>query len=282
MLKKIITTFGEILDKYKENYQDQASYQTGKRYQVKILRDHFGSETLLSNIRYVTLETFQNHYRNTLTKSGKIRSNASINRMMSCLRHIFNKAVDWEMIEQSPFNRRKSLILKENNERKRYLNQDEIDPLLDACSAKVIEFPNNKRVKNIKRSDPNYLREIVECAINTGMRRGEILSLRWNQIKDGLIYLTKTKPSEPREIPINDDLEQVFKRIRKRQEFKSKYIFTYRGKPVSGIQRAFNGAIKRAGLEDFTFHDLRHTFASQLIMRGGSMRDVRNLWAIKP
>jgi integrase len=193
------------------------------------------------------------------------------------MRHILSKAVDWEMIERSPFDRRKSLILKENNKRKRYLDQNEIDSLLEACSTKVIEFPKSKGVKKITRSDPNYLREIVECAINTGMRRGEILSLKWDQIKDGLIYLTETKTSEPREIPINDALEDLFKRIRKRKGFRSKYVFTFRGKPVKEIKTAFKPALKRAGIEDFRFHDLRHTFASQLIMRGGGLKDVQEL-----
>ena len=66
---------------------------------------------------------------------------------MSCLHHIFTKAVEWEMIEQNPFGKGKSLILKENNKRLRFLNEDEILKLLDAC--------------------PKYLHNIVECALNT-------------------------------------------------------------------------------------------------------------------
>jgi integrase len=56
------------------------------------------------------------------------------------------------------------------------------------------------------RKDPDYLRDIVECAILTGMRKGEILSLRWDQIRDGFIYLRETKTNEPRQIPINETL----------------------------------------------------------------------------
>ncbi len=141
----------------------------------------------------------------------------------------------------------------------------------------MIEFPGNKHVKKMTRSDTDFLRDIVECAINSGMRRGEILSLKRSQIKNGFIYLTETKTKDPRQIPINDALVALFKRIRIRQGLKSTYIFTYQGKPVSGVKTAFKAALKRAGIEDFRFHDLRHTFASQLIMRGGGLKDVQEL-----
>jgi len=80
-------------------------------------------------------------------------------------------AVEWELIEQSPFDRRKSLIHQENNERVRFFNGEEIQSLIEEC--------------------PEHLRRVVVCGINTGMRRGEILSLRWCQIRNGFIYLDK-------------------------------------------------------------------------------------------
>jgi integrase len=176
---------------------------------------------------------------------------------MSCLHHIFTKAVEWEMIEQSPFDKGKSLILKENNKRLRFLSEDEIQILLDGC--------------------PEYLRRIVFCAINTGMRRGEILSLKWSQVRSGFIYLRKTKTNESRQIPINDDLDLLFKSIRKDQHLRSDYVFTYQGKPVTEIKRSFQTALKKSGIQDFRFHDLRHTFASLVLMRGGSLKDVQEL-----
>ncbi len=276
--RECTTTFGELLKEYEENYKDQASYKTGKRFFVDVLRDCFGKETLLSNIRYMDLETFRNSYQKMLTKAGKFRTVATVNRMMSCLRHIFSKAIEWEMVERSPFNKGKSLILKENNMRLRYLNEEEIDGLLDACSTKIIEFPNNKkRVKRMSRKDEHYLKDIVETGLNTGMRKGEILSLKWDQIRNGFIYLTKTKTNEARQIPVNETLEAVFANIRKRSQLKCQHVFTFQGKEVHDIKNSFNAAVKRAGLEDFHFHDLRHTFASQLIMRGGSLKEVQEL-----
>jgi integrase len=191
------TTLKELLDKYKENFQNQASFKTGKKYNVEHIRNYFGEKTLLANIKFVDLETYRNHLRNSLTVKETIRKDSSTNRAMSCLRHIFSKAVEWEMIEQSPFNHGKSLILKENNKRFRFLTEQEITSLLDAC--------------------PEYLCNNVECAINTGMRKGEILSIKWEQIRNGFIYLHETKTDESRQIPINDALEVMFKRIRKKQ-----------------------------------------------------------------
>jgi integrase len=214
--------------------------------------------------------------RQKITKNKTVRSDASVNREMSCLHHLFSKAVEWEMIEQNPFDKGKTLILKENNQRLRFLTQDEILKLLNEC--------------------PEYLGNIVECAINTGMRRQEVLGLKWSQIRNGFIYLKKTKTNESRQVPINDTLEAMLKRIRRQHGFKSEYVFLFDGeiiesktgklrkpkkdrmpKPVTEIKRAFNSAVTRAGIEDFTFHDLRHTFASQVIMRGGSLKDVQEL-----
>ena len=113
------------------------------------------------------------------------------------------------------------------------------------------------------RKDEHYLNDIVECALNSGMRKGEILSLKWNQVRNGFIYLgipgsRKTKTSNSRQIPINEDLDALFKRVRQRQGLKSPYVFTYQGKPIDSLKNGFKAALKRAAIEDFRFHDLRH------------------------
>jgi len=255
--KEYKTTLKESLDKYVENFQSQAGYKTGKKYNINHIREYFGAQTLLANIKFVDLETYRNHLRDSLTVNGTIRKDASVNRAMSCLRHIFSKGVEWDTVEKSPFDKGKSLMLKENNQRFRFLTEEEIPSLLDAC--------------------PGYLHNIIECAINTGMRKGEILSLKWDQIRNGFIYLHETKPKKARQIPVNDALEVMFKRIRKEQHLTSKHIFLYNGKPVKEVRRAFKTSLKKANIQDFKFHDLRHTFASHLIMKGGSLKDLQEL-----
>ncbi len=244
------TTLTELFAKYTENHQHQPSFQAAKKYYIEMFKEHFGADTKLDRIRYVDLETYRNKIRRELTAQGKLRSDAAVNRQTACLLHAFRKAMEWEMVEKSPFDKGGRLFLKENNQRLRYLSQDEIKRLLAEC--------------------PTHLRWIVECAIHTGMRKGEILTLKWSQIQDGQIYLQKTKTNEPRQIPINDDLKALFKEIH--QQSKSEHVF-----PPKHINKGFKAAVKRAGIEDFRFHDLRHTFASHLLMRGGALKDVQEI-----
>ena len=260
------TTLGELIQKYEENFRDQAAYKKYKVYCLENFKQHFGEDTRLSNIRYVDLETYRNHLGRKLTRHGTVRKVGSVNREIACLHHVFTKGVEWELMEKNPFDKGKTLIQKENNKRLRFLTEEEIEKLLDECKGK------------------KHLHRIVECALNTGMRRNEILSLEWGQIKNGLIYLQeKTKTKEARQIPINARMKEVFKEIRKEQGLKSKFVFTYQhGKkatpmPIHRIDRAFNGAVRRAKIEDCRFHDLRHTFASHLIMRGATLKEVQEL-----
>jgi len=85
------------------------------------IRGYFGGKNLLTNIRYFDLEAFRNHLRQRITRLGTIFTDANINLIISCLRYIFYKAVEWEMIEENPFKKGKSPILKENNKRLRFL-----------------------------------------------------------------------------------------------------------------------------------------------------------------
>ena len=271
--KECVTTLGELIKNYTENFKDQRSFKNWKKLCLENFKEYFGADTIIDNIRYVHLEAYRNHLRQKLTRKGTIRKDASINREMSCLHHLFAKGVEWELLEQNPFKRGKSLLMKENNKRLRFLSHDELQRLLAVS--------------------PEYLKEIIICAVNTGMRRGELLSLKWKQINNGFIYLQKTKTDEPRQIPVNDTLAELFSKIKK-QNFYSSCVFTYRtGKkdkdignlkvvtfkdsPMMNIKHSFASALKKAGIDDFRFHDLRHTFASHLLMNGASIKDVQEL-----
>jgi len=200
------TKVGELLDKYEENYRTQSSFKNWKSYCLKNFREYFGEDSRVDNIRYVDLETYRNKLKQKPTKNGSIRTVASVNREMSCLHHVLTKGVEWEMMERNPFDKGKTLLIKENNKRFRYLDQDEINRLLKACI--------NKHTK-----------DIIVTVLNTGMRRQEVLGLKWEQIKDGFIYLTKTKTDEDRQIPINDDLGELFKSVRQKVQLRSEYVF---------------------------------------------------------
>src|SRR4030042_3734162 len=168
------------------------------------------------------------------------------------------------MLENNPFNKGSRLMLKENNHRLRFLTDSEIEALLKAC-------------EDLKTHTP-HLRPIVETALLTGMRRGEMLSLIWEQIRNGFIYLTETKSGKARQIPINDRLAEVLKEVRRGNQLKSSYVFCdSQGQRFLEVKRSFASACRKAGIEAFRFHDLRHTFASQLVMRGASLKAVQEL-----
>jgi integrase len=212
---------------------------------------------LIINIRYVDLETFRNKLKQKPTKHDKERSDAATNRCIAALRHMMSKAVEWDMLKHSAFDAGKSLQIKENNERDRFLSEDEIPKLLAECQP--------------------YLREVVEAALHTGCRKGELLNLKWSQIRNDHIYLRKTKSNKKREIPINDDLTGLFKRIRKKQHLTFQHVFVYQGRRIESVKTAFNAALRRASIEDFRFHDLRHTFASHFIMRTGDLKALQEI-----
>ena len=112
---------------------------------------------------------------------------------MSCIKHMVNKGVEWGLVKPETLSQvRKVKQLKENNKRLRFLTIEECQTLIDCCQS--------------------HLKPMVTVAIHTGMRRGEILNLKWANVdlKHEFILLDKTKNDERREIPINTTLEEIF------------------------------------------------------------------------
>jgi integrase len=104
--------------------------------------------------------------------------------------------------------------------------------------------------------------------LNTRARKEEILSLKWDSVdlKHGFILLDKTKNGDRREIPINETLKATLQNSMRRLDIPYVFYDPVNGKRYKDVKRSFKTAIKRAGITDFRFHDLRHTFASHLVM----------------
>ncbi|MGB7912343.1 MAG: site-specific integrase [Desulfobaccales bacterium] len=261
--KESQTTFNELAALYVENFGTQRAFKTSKQYLLNGVQDHFGGRSL-SEITYLDLETYRNRRKATPVIGNKPRTDASVNREMALISHMLNKAVEWGLLENSPFKKGKRLMLKENNQRLRFLTESEIEALLKACDDLGTYSP--------------HLRPIVEMALLTGMRRGELLGLKWEQIRNGFIYLTETKSGKARQIPINDRLADVLREMRRGNQLKFPYLFCdSQGRRFLEVKRSFASACRRSGIEDFHFHDLRHTFASRLVMRGASLKAVQEL-----
>jgi len=253
-------TLEQLTDLYTETHQHQRGFATSKKYHIQKIKEHFGTEHLPIGINYAAVSLFRAHLQQTPNKHGKPRKPATINRTLSTLRHMMGKAVEWDMLRQNPFEKGAKLHLKEDNLILRFLSEDEIESLLAVCTGNMV-----------------YLNDIITCAINTGMRKMEILTLKWDQIKNGQIYVTG-KGEKPREIPVSEDAKALFKGIRKREGLRSKYVFTYHGKPIAdNVKNGFKSALRKAGITNCRFHDLRHTFSSHFVMRGGDLKTLQEI-----
>jgi integrase len=129
-----------------------------------------------------------------------------------------------------------------------------------------------EEVQTLIPNCPEYLKPIVTVAVHTGMRRGEIIGLKWGDIDmgPGKITLTDTKNSEGRVVSMDETVKAIFANL----ERKGDLVF-----PVKGgmMKKDYNEAVKKSKIDDFTFHDLRHTFASNLAMAGIELNDIRDL-----
>ncbi|MCP5158516.1 MAG: site-specific integrase [Gammaproteobacteria bacterium] len=120
-----------------------------------------------------------------------------------------------------------------------------------------------------------HLPELITLAVHTGMRKGELLSLEWRRVDfaHGLIYLeaSHTKSSKRRSIPLNQPAKTALTACRERAP--GRYVFG----GVKDVKRSFAHACRLAGIDNFRFHDLRHTFASWLVQAGAALAEVRDL-----
>lgn len=245
-------TFSELADKYKEFCERQRSYDN-KVHLIKQLNDEFGT-IFLKQFSTMLVENYQSR------KIKKGNKPATINRHVATLKHMLTKANDWNMLDDTVLRRvRKVKMLEENNKRLRYLSKEESWALLEKCDS--------------------HLYPIVLMALNTGMRKSEILNLMWNDVDlvNRFIHVEVTKNGERRDIPINETLKEMLLNLPRRLDGKHLFYDPKTQKPFKDVKRSFNTACKRTGLQDFHFHDLRHTFASHLVMAGVDLTTVKDL-----
>lgn len=194
------------------------------------------------------------------TYRQKKRSPATTNRYLAALSHAFTIAVnEWGWLEINPVSKVKRPT--EPRGRVRFLDDDERDRLLASCRA----------------SRSKVLYAIVVLAISTGMRQGEILNLKWKDIdlSRSRLVLHETKNNERRAVPIVGLAQEVLSDLSKVRRIDSQLVFpgTDPEKPLK-IRKAFDSALKEAGIENFRFHDLRHTAASYLAMNGATLAEI--------
>lgn len=242
-------TFREMMDRYKVEYLPLKSHPEKYESMIKNLLSFFGDF-------YITEITHSlvNQYK----AKGEGKKIAT-NRELSVLRAAFNIAIkEWEWVKENPMNRVK--LWKEPPGRVRYLTEEEFDRLLNEC--------------------PAYLESIVIVARHTGLRKENILSLTWSQVDlfRRLIIIEHTKNNERLSVPLNETLMSLFKQLSRVRHINSPYVFSKPdGSKRCFIQDDFEKAVKKAGMTDFKFHDLRHCFASALVQKGVDLYQVQRL-----
>ena len=252
-------TLGKAFDEYREfsrvHHRSHRTYiETNLRYwESKIDRD-----THLAKISTALIE------RAKIESASEV-SQATVDKRLAVLKAFFNWSIRQGFFNSNPV--KKVRFFHPNNEVVRYLALHEYQKLVEAA----IE-------------GPWYLRPMIELAANTGMRRGNLLSLRWDEIDLAarMIRKTKTKNGKPLNLPMNRRVVEVLNELSLKQKGDSPYVFPHRegkhaGECIREAKNSFSAALERAGIRNFRWHDLRHCFASWLVMGGANLVAVQKL-----
>lgn len=240
-------TWQEAVVRYLEENQNQRSLETTKII-LRYLHQHLADKKL-DEINRATVDYIRTHRKNTGV------SDATVNRNLTILRAVLNAAKSWEWIDSVPTVQ----LLKVQNERVRWLTPEEAQRLLNEL--------------------PEHLNALMRFSLLTGLRASNVTGLKWSQVdmqrRCAWIHPEQSKSKKAIAVPLNDEALAV---IREQIGKSLEYVFTYKGNPIKQAStRAWRNALKRAGIEDFRYHDLRHTFASWHRMAGTPLDVIKEL-----
>jgi len=207
----------------------------------------------------------------SLCSKEKSRTSATTaNHLLSTLKRMLNLAVKWELLEKNPANSQEKF--KEPPQRERYLSKDELPRFLSA----------------LDEEEDGLSVAAIRMLLFTGCRRGEVMSLKWNEVRldEDCISLLDTKNGRSRMVHLNAWAKEVVEELHENREKEvrtaaSEYVFPSRQGTKKGhlfdLRNPFDKACQHAGVENFRIHDLRHTFASMAVRGGASLFEVQKL-----
>ena len=258
MIGAKIPTLFEFANVYLSYVRDTVAKRSWKRDELSLthLKDFFGDRKLSAITSKDILD-----YQSKRLKDGV--KPATVNRELACLKHLFNIAKQRsKFFGENPVSKVK--FLEENNQLERVLNSEEEEQLIS--------------------NSAQHLRPILFTAIHTGMRKSEILSLKWCNIdlENNIITVepTNTKSKRLKRIPINSTLRRVLLEQKLKTSFSENVFLNPEGKPYQrgdSLKRCFEGALRRANIQGLRFHDLRHTAATRMIESGASIVAVSKI-----
>jgi integrase len=260
-LAKEHMTFSDLATYYEKEYLKPAEYVDGRKVagvrsivpakaNVKALKDHFGKR-LLRGITHSDIREFRAIRLATKTRAKKQRTIAAVNRELEKMRRLLNIAEREGWILRNPMRSGDPLIsMADERKRERIVTREEELRLLASCE-------NRYR---------KHLRPILICALDTGMRRGEIFGLKWSDVDFEERVLTirafNTKTMQERQVSLTTrlmiELERIWEESPKVKDF---LVFGF----TDNVKKSWTSVRTKAGLPDVRFHDLRHTAATRLV-----------------
>lgn len=188
-------------------------------------------------------------------------SDVSVRRNLAFMSTVCSAAVRWDVIPANPVATYSKRHLKEAQRRQRFLSRDEYQALLRAAA--------------------DYVRPMVVLAVETGLRRSELFGLEWERIDFSRreIVLEITKSGHPRRVPLSEVAYDLLKALWFDPERRSPtFVFArHDGRSYTDVHRGFQAACRRSGIENFRWHDLRHTFASWWVQDGGELHHLSRI-----
>lgn len=233
---------------------------SAQKAQILWWKDQLG-DYVLADVTPALITECQDKLLSGTTKRSRQRSSSIVVRYMAALSHAFTVAVnEWGWLEDSPM--RKVKKPSEPRGRFRFLSDEERERLLEAC----------------EKSEYPYLYPVFVLAISTEMRQGEIMGLTWDSVDlhQSGITLHDTKNGERRVVPVVGKALELLKDHAKVKRSDTSLLFPSKvdsQKPMD-LRAPWKAALTKAGIEDFRFHDLRHSAASYLAMNGASLAEI--------
>jgi integrase len=256
------SSLGEAIAKYRK--YSKAHHRSFGTYVVNglnVLKDALGSATPLAQITTASIEDMKLRRLET----DKV-AQSTVDKNIAVAKSFFTWCVNQGLMSANPA--KKVKLFHADNERVRFLDPD-------------AEYP---KLLTEARKGPWYLEPLIVLDVNTGLRRRNVLGLRWDQVdfKRRIIRIeSRTKSGRPHNLPLNDTAFQKLQELHQKTGSHG-YVFVhlegrFEGQPIMDVKNAFNGAVARAKIHDFRFHDLRHTFCSWLAIRGVPLTAIQKL-----